>query len=346
MTNIASGLGQNNYLLRQEQLKNINFKSEKTEEQTAKVEEENKEPAKVKRKDIYLDSPIRALGYSNELGEAIRPISPLLANLSWLPAIAYIGADVADKYKQDEYGNEDPSSKRASKQLATQLLASVLLPTAAVKTGQGIANNVAALSKKGLTLDHREKISDLVIESMNAGEHKNFLNAEGKVDKALFKESLAGKLDEIGKHNKTHRKLLKPFYAAVDFIKRPFVKTPKPEKIKDYAGAVVDRLVDTRQQLLDGIKPERMSKKAFNKFIELSKTAPAAEKQSLAFDAIRKMEKSKMFNNRVLKSIGGLVALSIMAKPIDKFVEHVIIGKLVGPAIDSVGNKPQENKKA
>ena len=46
--------------------------------------------------------PIRALGYTNELGEAIRPISPMLANLSWLPAIGYISADIADKYNKNE----------------------------------------------------------------------------------------------------------------------------------------------------------------------------------------------------------------------------------------------------
>ncbi len=345
MTNIASGLGQNNYLLNRNQLKNISFKSEKTEEQ--KPTDEIKEPKKEKRKDIYLDSPIRALGYTNELGEAIRPISPLLANLSWLPAIAYIGADVADKYKQDEYGNEEPSGKRASKQLATQLLASVLIPTAAVKAGQAIVDNTAAFSKKGLSLTHREKISDMVIDSINTGEHKAFLDADGKIDKALYKESLAGKLDEVIKHNKTHKKVLEPFFNVLDTIKKPFVRTPKPENLKNYAGAVVDRLIDTRQQLLDGVKPEKMSKKAFEKFMNLAKDVPLEEKQSLAFDAIRKMEKSKMFNNRVLKSIGGLVALSIMAKPIDKFVEHVIIGKMIGPAIDKVGtNKAEETNKA
>ena len=74
-----------------------------------------------------------------------------------------------------------------------------------------------------------------------------------------------------------------------------------------------------------------------------AKDVPMEEKQSLAFDAIRKMEKSKMFNNRIIKSIGGLAALSIMAKPIDKFVEHVVIGKFVGPAIDSINAKPKEN---
>jgi hypothetical protein len=342
LLNIAVGSDQSKYLLKQEQLNKISFQKNKADS-NKNIEEEQQENIKTRRRDAFAEMPIRALGYTNELGEAIRPLSPILANLSWLPAIAYIGADVADKYKQDEYGDNTPSKRRASKQLATQLLASVFLPTGAVKIGQGVVNNVASFSKKGLTLGHRESISDIVLNSMNGGEHKEFLNAEGKVDKALYKESLAGKLDEIVKHKRTHKKLLEPFYSVVDFIKRPLIKTPKTEKIKEYAGAVVDRLVDARQNLLDGVKPENMSEKAFNKFMSVAKNASPEEKQSIAFDAIRKMEKGRMFNNRVLKSIGGLLALSMLAKPIDKFVEHVVIGKMVGPAIDNVATKHSTN---
>lgn len=341
MPNIVSNLGNSRYFLKKEQISKIAFNGEHEEEKS--VEKPKKTE---KRRDIYAEMPIRALGYSNELGEAIRPLSPLLANLSWLPAIGYIGADIADKYNMDEYGNEDPSKARASKQFVTQLLASVFLPTAAVKVGQTVANNAAKHSKVGLSLDHREKISDMILNSMNEGEHKAFTNTKGKIDKALYKESLAGKVDEVVRHTKTRKKLLKPFYSFVDFIKKPFSKPPKTEAVKEYAGTVVDRLIDTRQQLLDGIKPKAMSKKAFEKFMKLSKDVPLLEKQSMAFDAIRKLEKSKMFNNRILKSIGGLAALSIMAKPIDKFVEHVIIGKFVGPAIDNVKAKKDEKENA
>lgn len=338
MPNIVSDLGNSRHFLKKEQLKKITFHGEQEEKN---LEEPKKSE---KRRDIYAEMPIRALGYSNELGEAIRPISPLLANLSWLPAIGYIGADIADKYKQDEFGNEDPSKSRASKQFVTQLLASVFLPTAAVKIGQAVANNTAKYSKVGLSLDNREKISDMILNSMNEGEHKAFTNAKGHIDKALYKESLGGKVDEVVRHNKTRKKLLQPFYAVIDFIKKPFSKAPAPEKIKNYAGTVVDRLIDSRQQLLDGIKPKEMSKRAFKRFMKLSKDVSVLEKQSMAFDAIRKMEKSKMFNNRILKSIGGLAALSLMAKPIDKFVEHVIIGKFVGPAIDTVKAKKDQKE--
>ena len=59
--------------MNQNQINKVTFKSENL------VEEEKPQ---VKRKDVFAEMPIRALGYSNELGEAIRPLSPLLANLS------------------------------------------------------------------------------------------------------------------------------------------------------------------------------------------------------------------------------------------------------------------------
>lgn len=302
-----------------------------------KPDNENVQDVKpAKREDIYAKMPIRALGYTNELGEAIRPISPLLANLSWLPAIGYISADIADKYRQDEYSNKDTSKGRASKQFVTQLLASVLLPTGAVKIGQSIVNAGAAYTKKGLNINTREKISDVIVNSMKSGEHKNYLDESGKVDKEAYKEALSEKFDEILKHRKTHKKLLRPFEIVKDILTKPIIKKPTAKKVKEYASTIVDRMVDERQNLLDGIKPENLSQKAFKKISALSKNMNAEEKQSMVFDTVRKMEKGRMFNNRVLKSIGGLVSLSMMAKPIDKFVETVIVDKYVSPQIDNI----------
>ena len=323
-----------NYLMSREQLKNINFKSEQ------------ETPPPVKRKDIYAQMPIRALGYTNELGEAIRPLSPMLANLSWLPAIGYISADIADKYKQDEFSNRENSKGRASKQFITQLLASVFLPTLAVKAGQSIINGGTAYGKTGLSINSREQISDTVINSMKAGEHKKHLNIDGTVNKELYKDALSDKFDEILKHRNTHKS--NPVRMVINLFKKPLIKKPTTKNIKKYANSVVDRLVDERQQLLDGIKPEGLSQKAFNKFLKKSKNMVMEEKQSLAFDVVRKMEKGRMFNNRILKSIGGLTALAIMAKPIDRFVENIVVDKYVGPQIDNISaiyHKQQEARK-
>lgn len=302
----------------------------------------------IKRKDIYAEMPIRALGYTNELGEAIRPLSPMLANLSWLPAIGYIGADIADKYRQDEFSNQDRSKGRASKQFITQLLASVFLPTLAVKAGQSLVNLGAAYGKTGLSINSREQISDTIINSMKSGEHKNYLDETGKVNKDAYKDALSEKIDEILKHKNTHKSNRNPVRIVLNLFKKPLIKNPTSENIKKYANSVTDRLVDERQQLLDGVLPDGISQKTFNKFQKITKDMSAEEKQSHAFDIVRKMEKGRMFNNRILKSIGGLVALSVMAKPIDRFVENFIVHKYVGPQIDNISAlyyKQQEARK-
>ncbi|MDD3419131.1 MAG: hypothetical protein PHE78_00870, partial [Candidatus Gastranaerophilales bacterium] len=96
------------------------------------------------------------------VGAALSPvIGPVGELISYAPALSYIFMDTKDKYHRgDENNYEKPSKKRAITQLAFQLMASVILPTAAVKASQAVANKVIdskffASHKKSLT----EKIS-------------------------------------------------------------------------------------------------------------------------------------------------------------------------------------------
>lgn len=358
MLNIESRFGNsNNYQLNRNQLKSINFNGETVEKEP--------EVKKEKRRDIYMEMPVRALGYTNEVGEALRPVIGKWAWASWVPAIAYIGSDVADKYSQDEYGNQVPSGERATKQLSNQLLASVILPTVAVKAGQTAVDMASGVTKPGISFNNREKISEFVLHSMNTGEHKGFLDAAGKVDKAAYTESLIPKMAENLKHKRTHNMLMKPLVAIKEWFADPYLVKPKKANIDGYMGKVVERLVDNRQNLLDGIKPEKMSDKMFGKFklnsayaaktareeaSRLGKTAEEAAKmvqsakQGVAFEYIQKMEKSHLFKNKILLSAGGFVALSLLAKPIDHFVENVVIKKVIEPVIGLA--KGQSNNKS
>ena len=357
MLNIESRFGNsNNYQLNKNQLQKINFNGENTLKEPEKKQE--------KRRDIYMEMPVRALGYTNEVGEALRPVIGKWAWASWVPAIAYIGSDVADKYSQDEYGNQVPSGERAAKQLSNQLLASVILPTVAVKAGQSAVDMASGVAKPGISFSNREKISEFVLNSMNTGEHKGFLDAAGKVDKVAYTESLVPKMAENIKHKQTHNMFLKPLVAVKEWFADPYLRKPKKADVDGYMGKVVDRLIDNRQNLLDGIKPEKMSDKMFGKFQQnsarvakfareeasrLGKTAEEtaqmvrSAKQGVAFDYIQKMEKSHLFKNKILLSAGGFVALSLLAKPIDHFVENVVIKKAVEPTIAFFKGKP-ENK--
>lgn len=360
MINLETRFGNSNsYKLSRAQLKNISFNSENITKEPEKKQE--------KRRDIYMEMPIRALGYTNEVGEALRPVLGAWAWASWVPAIAYIASDVSDKYRQDEYGNQTPSGERATKQLSNQLLASVLLPTAAVKLGQTAVDMTSGLTKKGVKFSNREKISEFVMNAMNSGEHKSFLDSVGNVDKVAFTESLTPKIAENIKHKNSHNMFLRPLVAVKEWFASPYLRKTKTSDVNSYMSDVVERLVDNRQNLLDGVKPAKMSDKMFAKFQanseyaanlareeaaklgksgdELIKAAQSA-KQGVAFDYIKKMEKSHLFKNKILLSAGGFIALSLLAKPIDHFVENVVIKKAVEPTIEFVKSKKANKTEA
>lgn len=49
------------------------------------------------RIDIWRDTPVRLLGYANEVGESFRHIFPRMVGPSYALAFAYTFGDVADK---------------------------------------------------------------------------------------------------------------------------------------------------------------------------------------------------------------------------------------------------------
>ena len=52
--------------------------------------------------DLYRDTPIRFLGYANELGESFKPLIPRVAYFgTYGVACAYVAADANDKYQRD-----------------------------------------------------------------------------------------------------------------------------------------------------------------------------------------------------------------------------------------------------
>jgi len=144
---------------------------------TASISKENF----TKKKDIYSDTPVRLLGFTNEAGAAMAPlIGPFGEMITYGPALGYIAMDVRDKYKRGENNDySEKSHKRATKQLIFQLLASVILPTAVVKTAQIVANKVIdkvpaakekikSFANKNLKVaNFIEKFSDKNIENPN-----------------------------------------------------------------------------------------------------------------------------------------------------------------------------------
>ena len=308
------------------------------------TENYNRQTKKAKE-DIYMKWPLRGLAYSNELGEIIRPMSGVAANLLWVPAIGYIAADIGDKYKHNQYGEHEPSKKRAGKQLSFQMLASVILPTAAVKVGQKLTNIISSKGKTKLSINDREKYTRMITQSMNKGSHEKFVdNTTGLVNREKYTQHIMENIAEMDKHKTTKNKMFSPFAKIIDFVKKPFEAKPKTENIQKYIASTIDNIMDTREALIQGTKPKNVSDKLYKAFEKEAKNGTLEQKKSAAYTVIRKIQGKKLFKNNALKSLGGLVALGIMMKPIDNFVEHVLIKKYIGPTIDKM-HKPWKSLK-
>lgn len=89
---------------------------------------ENKED----KENIWHSYPLKACAYSNDVGEAIRPIiGAFFAKLSWLPAIFYVLGAILSKMLGS---TSKDKSNELSKEILFQLFASLLLPILLVKS--------------------------------------------------------------------------------------------------------------------------------------------------------------------------------------------------------------------
>ena len=89
--------------------------------------------------DLYRDTPVRFLGYANELGESFKPLIPRVAYFStYGVACAYVAADANDKYQRDG------DVARGVDALIWQALASVIVPGFVV-------NRVVAMAGRATT---------------------------------------------------------------------------------------------------------------------------------------------------------------------------------------------------
>lgn len=86
-------------------------------------------------KDLFRETPVRYLGYSNELGEAFRPlISKSLVNFSYVVATGYVLADTYSKASRIYNtpvalgGGTKKAAIKAGDVLLWQMLASVIIP--------------------------------------------------------------------------------------------------------------------------------------------------------------------------------------------------------------------------
>ena len=122
-------------------------------QQPQNVEKKKPENKAKDKKDIYNETPIRKLGFMDEIGEAFRPVlqtskNPIvrsLPNYAYIPSTIYMAADVYDKYKKGLDGTgEKPSVKMGLRQAAYQGIVSVAAPIAIIRGTNKVAQKVFA----------------------------------------------------------------------------------------------------------------------------------------------------------------------------------------------------------
>lgn len=282
--------------------------------------------------------PVRGLAYTNEIGAAISEIAPKTGLLLWVPALLYFGADIYDKYKNDQT-SYDPSAKRGTKQAVFQLLASVILPTAAVKAGQKTASAIAAVAGQNkLSLQSQEELLKFTIEHLRQNRLRDYAD---KQDEYLtkFAEKLSNHIDETKKESKfkTSLKLVEDW--LFNRHQPAAVTHSTSDKITEFTQNNLKKIFKIRETLLADRKPDEFSDKMFNKFRQFehefatTKDYTGDAKEDAAKLAIKLFEEKQIFKNKLLKTLGGFIALGFLAKPIDNFVENFVIHKVVNPGL-------------
>lgn len=120
-------------------------------------------------------------------------------------------------------------------------------------------------------------------------------------------------------------------------------------KIMPYLEKQVERAVDTRIRLQRALNADgtvnkyavevdpKLLKKAQKILKDNIRNRNISDKNNFVIkETITRMMNKHSFRLSSIKIAGGFIALGLLAKPIDKFVEHVVISKFVAPKLDKL----------
>lgn len=278
-------------------------------------------------RDPLMKWPLRGAAFTNEVGEALRPLIGSYATISWAPALMYIGADVYDKYKNDntEYS---PNSKRLLKQAIFQGMASIFLPLVAVKAGQNIFSLAGLFGKDKISINTKEIISEVAENFIANGQMRAFHNKEEECINTFL-----DRVHNMVDYNRQEKNTKNPFIKAWNKIENSILKllNINNESLDKYATSTIQDLIEQRKNLLNPTE-EFKGTKIYTDYI---KNLNKGQTKNVAIkSALSKFQQRKMLKGKTVKTIGGFIALGSLIKPIDHFVDNFLIGKVLGPGID------------
>lgn len=292
--------------------------------------------------DPLMQWPIRGLAFTNDIGAAVMDIAPKLGTLLWYPAMMYFGADIYDKYRNNKEAY-DPNAKRGVSQAIFQAFASVLFPIVAVHTGQKTASIMARNSDTKLSLQAQEESTRFLQDFLSRRKLYKYQS-----DTAKFKEEFKTSLDNyIDNKNREYenKNVVKKFFDLVFGSRHPEEMGKggqnRREILHKYMEQKIDDIFAIRESLIadEKVRPEKLSEKLFEEFKTLkSKYLKDQDFSKFAKDyAIKDVlsshVNSQIYNVKMKKTIGGFIALGLLIKPIDLFVEKIIMHKIVEPQL-------------
>lgn len=299
----------------------------------------NKEAQSAQYIDPLTKWPVRGLAYSNELGVAIGEITPKLGALLWVPALMYFGADIYDKYKTQET-NYNPSTQRALERATFQALASVILPTVAVHTGQKTISLLDKFSKNKLSTNAKEETLNFILDFINKSKLSEYENNFDKYIKK-FNTSLNTYIADLKGQEKS-KNIISKFLKLI-FLSNNTQALTKANKINlfKYANSQLKDLITIRTKLMHEQRPQILSNKNYNKFIDIQQSfikeyGKEHYLHKAAKQTLREHIGSNVFKLKMFKTLGGFIALGFMIKPIDSFVDTIIMKKVVEPNINKL----------
>lgn len=304
----------------------VNFTAEKKDKK-----QQEKTPPK-RYQDPLNKNWMVGLSFSNELGAAVYEIAPKLSQILWIPPLMYLGADIYDKYKNDK-NSYNPSKTRAFEQAIYQGLSSFILPTFAILAGQQVTSPIGKLVNGGLSVNTKKATIKHINNAIDQCVGDMF------DDKPKFKEFFMTSLENkirAGVNEKKSDSFWKKLYRR--FNGHYALANCKKEKILEYAEKNIDTLIKIKDDLKANKKPAEISKKNFHKYLQEYPVLKQTYGDKFANNALRyslkTYENKLLFRNKLIKTIGGLVALVVSIKPINAFVEKVLMPKYIDPGLD------------
>lgn len=275
------------------------------------------------------------MSYSNEVGTAISEIAPKLGTALWIPTFMYLGADIYDKYKNDK-DNYNPSAKRALNRAIFQGITCLAALPAVIYAGQCTVSPLGRLDKTGISGNVKDAIyrhTRKVIDQAHGTALENY-----EQFKDVILTTLKNTINARNNEKKTSS-IFKTLYRSL-FTNRYDILHGDEKKIMAYAEKNAKNTFDIVNAIQSG-NTEKIPKKIYRKYKKVKPLMKEAYKESdYAYQATRtalkEYQKTMIFKNKILKTIGGLLTLIIFAKPVNDFVDKQIMSKYIEPGVEQL----------